>query len=363
MIRGPFLTLRHAGLSMALGVCLALSPASAADPRLAPPLVQLSATVPASAQERSFTGVISARVQSNLGFRVPGKVIARLVDQGQEVRAGQPLLRLDPKDLGLAAAARENSVAAARALAVQATADEARYRELLASGWATRQRYDQAKSAKDSALAQLAAAQAQSDLSRNEAEYATLIADADGVIVETLAEPGQVVQAGQTVIRLAQAGAREATVALPETLRPAIGSPATAKPFGSSQPPSPARLRQLSHAADPVSRTFEARYALEGAAAEAPLGATITLRIRSTDAADGMLAPLGALFDNGAATGVWVYDPSTETVSFRTVQVRRLLAESAVVEGLKPGEKVVALGAHLLRAGDKARVGAERAVQ
>ena len=360
MMSGASSSLRAAALCVAV---VAAFPAAAEDPRLAPPLVRLASAVPATAPERAFTGVISARVQSNLGFRVPGKVIARLVDQGQEVRAGQPLYRLDPKDLGLAAAARENSVAAARALAVQATADEARYRELLASGWATRQRYDQAKSAMDSALAQLAAAQAQSDLSRNEASYAVLTADADGVIVETLAEPGQVVSAGQTVIRLAQAGPREATVSLPETLRPAIGSLATAKPFGSDLPPSPARLRQLSNAADPISRTFEARYALEGAAAEAPLGATVTLRIRADAAAAGVLAPLGALFDNGAATGVWVFDPASATVSFRTVQVRRLTAENAAVEGLKPGEKVVALGAHLLRAGDKVRVGAERTVQ
>lgn len=361
MMSGATSLLRALALSVA--ALSAVSPAWAADPRLAPPLVQLSAAVPATPPERAFTGVISARVQSNLGFRVPGKVIARLVDQGQEVRAGQPLARLDPRDLSLAAAARDNGVAAARALAVQATADEARYRELLAAGWATRQRYDQAKSAMDSALAQLAAAQAQSDLSRNEAGYATLTADADGVIVETLAEPGQVVSAGQTVIRLAQAGPREATVALPETLRPSLGSLASAQPFGSRQPPSPARLRQLSQAADPISRTFEARYALEGEAATAPLGATVTLRIPVAEVAEGVLTPLGALFDNGSATGVWVYDPSSETVAFRTIQVRRLMAESAVVEGVKPGEKVVALGAHLLRPGEKVRVGSQRTIQ
>src|SRR5205814_8344032 len=110
--------------------------ATETDPRLGPQLVQITIAKPAQALERAFTGIISARVQSNLGFRVPGKVIERLVDVGQEVYAGQPLMRLDPKDLDLALTAKENAVAAARAAAVQARGDEVRYRELAAAGWA-----------------------------------------------------------------------------------------------------------------------------------------------------------------------------------------------------------------------------------
>jgi multidrug efflux pump subunit AcrA (membrane-fusion protein) len=117
------------------------------DPRQGSPLIRVSIVKPAGPSERAFTGIISARVQSNLGFRVPGKVVERLVDVGQEVRAGQPLMRLDPKDLDLALTAKENAVAAARALAAQAKADEARYRQLAADGWVSRQRYDQAKAA------------------------------------------------------------------------------------------------------------------------------------------------------------------------------------------------------------------------
>src|SRR6516164_6931510 len=179
------------------------------DPRQGSPLVQIAVAKPAGASERVFTGIISARVQSNLGFRVPGKVVERLVDVGQEVRAGQPLMRLDQKDLALALTAKENSVVAARALAAQARADEARYRQLTADGWVSRQRYDQAKAAADSAEAQLTA-----DVARNEAGYSRMLADADGTVVETLAEPGQVVAAGQTVVKLAHAGPREATVNL-----------------------------------------------------------------------------------------------------------------------------------------------------
>ena len=250
------------------------------DPRQGPQLVQLAIVKPAGASERAFTGVISARVQSNLGFRVPGKVIERLVDVGQNVRAGQPLMRLDQKDLELALSAKTSAVAAARAVAVQATADEARYRQLVTAGWSTRQKYEQARAALDSATAQLAAAEAQADVARNEAGYSLLLADADGTVVETLAEPGQVVAAGQTVVKLAHSGPREATVNLPEAMRPAdrISRRRPGCTVRSSMP-SPARLRQLSDAADPATRTYEARYVLDGEAARAPLGATVTLSV------------------------------------------------------------------------------------
>src|SRR5436190_3306964 len=269
------------------------------DPRQALQLVQIAVAKPAMAAERAFTGVISARVQSNLGFRVPGKVVERLADVGQEVYSGQPLMRLDPKDLDLALTARENAVAAARALAVQARDDEARYRQLATAGWASRQRYDQAKAAFDSAIAQLAAAEAQAGVARNEAEYSLLLADADGIIVETLAEPGQVVAGGQTVVKLAHAGAREATVNLPETVRPAIGSPALARVYGSASVPSPAHLRQLSDAADPSTRTYEARYVLDGEASLAPLGATVTVSVATGGTTEAVEVPLGALYDDG----------------------------------------------------------------
>src|SRR5215212_1580086 len=152
------------GFGSAAAISIRPVAAGGKDPRQGPQLVQLAIVKPAGASERAFTGIISARVQSNLGFRVPGKVIERLVDAGQDVRAGQPLMRLDQKDLALALTARENAVAAARALAAQARADEARYRQLTADGWVARQRYEQAKAAADSAEAQLAAAEAQADV-------------------------------------------------------------------------------------------------------------------------------------------------------------------------------------------------------
>jgi RND family efflux transporter MFP subunit len=330
--------------------------ATETDPRLGPQLVQIAIARPAQALERAFTGIISARVQSNLGFRVPGKVIERLVDVGQNVRAGQPLMRLDQKDLDLALTAAENAVAAAHALAVQAKADEARYRQLAADGWVARQKYDQVKAAFDSATAQLAAAQARADVARNEAGYSLLIADADGTVVDTLAEPGQVVAAGQPVVTLAHAGPREATVNLPEAVRPAIRSAALARVYGGTSAASPARLRQLSNAADPASRTYEARYVLEGDASRAPLGATVTVFVPNSSMTEGAEVPLGALYDDGKSSNVWIVDPQSSSVSLRAVQVRRLAEEAAIVSGVDVGERVVALGAHLLHEGQRVQI-------
>jgi RND family efflux transporter MFP subunit len=326
------------------------------DPRQGTQFVQIAVATPAVASKRTFTGIIAARVQSNLGFRVPGKVVERLVDVGQEVHAGQPLMRLDQKDLALAFAAKENAVAAARAAAIQASADEVRYRQLAADGWASRQKYEQVKAAFDTAAAQLAAAEAQADVARHEAGYSLLLADADGTVVETLAEPGQVVAAGQTVVKLAHAGPREALVNLPEAVRPAIGSAAQARVYGDASNPSPARLRQLSDAADAASRTYEARYVLGGEASLAPLGATVTVTLLIGETSDAVEVPLGALYDNGQSSGVWVVDPHSSSVSLRTVQVRGLAEETAVVSGVKSGERIVALGAHLLHQGERVRL-------
>jgi multidrug efflux pump subunit AcrA (membrane-fusion protein) len=117
---------------------LATQEASAvSDPRQEPPIVRLVTAAPVTGSERRFTGVIAARVQSNLGFRVAGKIVERLVNVGQEVKAGQPLMRIDETDLRLALTAKRNAVAAARASVVQADADERRYAKLVSNGWST----------------------------------------------------------------------------------------------------------------------------------------------------------------------------------------------------------------------------------
>jgi RND family efflux transporter MFP subunit len=328
------------------------------DPRQDPPIVKLAAPIRVSGFERGFTGIIGARVQSNLGFRVPGKIVERLVNVGQPVKAGQPVMRIDETDLRLALTAKRNAVIAARASAVQTQADEQRYGKLVGDGWVSRQRYEQAKAASDAAQAQLAAAEADARVAENEAGYSVLVADADGTVVETLGEPGQVVSAGQTVARLAQAGPREAVVALPETIRPVIGSVAKASLYGDAQRYT-AHLRQLSDSADPQTRTYEARYVLDGAAAAAPLGATVTIRLASQPSLPQVQVPLGAVLDDGVKTGVWVLDASTSTVHFRAVMLVRISSETAVISGVNVDDRVVSLGAHLLREGARVKSASE----
>jgi RND family efflux transporter MFP subunit len=329
------------------------------DPRREPPIVRLATAARVAGSERGFTGIIGARVQSNLGFRVPGKIVERLVNVGQQVKAGQPLMRIDETDLRLALTAKRNAVAAARASVVQADADERRYAKLVSDGWSSRQRYEQAKAALDTATAQLAAAEADARVAENEATYSIMVADVDGTVVETLSEPGQVVSAGQTVVRLAQAGPREAVVALPETIRPAIGSVAEASVYGSEGRRYTAHLRQLSDSADAQTRTYEARYVLDGAAAGAALGATVTIRLVNQASQPEVEVPLAAVLDNGRRTGVWVFDSATSTVDFRPVRLLRVTSETAVISGLSFGDPVVSLGAHLLQEGARVRTASE----
>jgi RND family efflux transporter MFP subunit len=329
------------------------------DPRQEAPIVRVVTPARVTGSERGFTGIIGARVQSDLGFRVAGKIVERLVNVGQQVKAGQPLMRIDGTDLRLALTAKRNAVAAARASVVQLDADERRYANLLNNGWVSRQRYEQARAASDTAEAQLAAAEAEARVAENEATYSVLVADADGTVVETLGEPGQVVSAGQTVVRLAQAGPREAVVALPETIRPAIGSVAEASVYGSNGRRFTAHLRQLSDSADARTRTYEARYVLDGEAAAAPLGATVTVRVASQASQPEVEVPLGAVFDDGRKTGVWVLDRATSTVRFRAVKLVRLSGETAVIFGLSSGDPIVSLGAHLLQEGARVRTASE----
>jgi len=331
---------------------------SVADPRTQAPLVRFTAVQAAGDGSRSFTGVVTARIQGDLGFRVSGKVLERLVDTGQTVKRGQPLMRLDPIDLGLQARAQQESVIAARARARQTADDEARYRTLVSAGAISASAYDQIKAAADTAKAQLSAAEAQADVARNASGYAVLVADADGVVVETLAEPGQVVSPGRPVVRLARAGQREAIVHLPETLRPAAGSTAQATLYGDASGAVAAKLRLLSDSADRTTRTFEARYVLEGALANAPIGSTVTLRIAegSTPAAS-LQVPIAALYDAGQGPGVWVIAGTPPTVTWRPVKVLGLSDDLARVAGeLRVGEQIVALGAHLLREGEAVRM-------
>ena len=328
---------------------------SESDPRTRARLVETLQVRAQSSVTNEYVGVVRARVESDLGFRVGGKISARLVNTGDAVRAGQPLMRLDANDLILSEAAQQSAVAAARAQSVRADADFARMQTLFAQGASSAQAFDLARATTSSAKATLSSAQAQLRVAENARSYAVLVADADGVIEDTLAEPGQVVTAGQTVIHLAHAGAREASVNLPENVRPAIQAPALARLYARNDPPSRASLRQLSQAADPATRTYEARFVLSGAAASAALGSTVAIRLQSSSATGGRVSvPLAAIYDPGNGPGVWGVTTGA-TVNFLPVRIVSLGDETATVTGLTEGQTVVALGAYELVQGQKVR--------
>lgn len=332
---------------------------AACSPKPAPPaapLVRVAIAAPASAgSDASFTGVVRARIESAPGFRVAGKISARLVDAGQIVRAGQPLMRLAAEDYDLATAAAQDRVRAAEAEVARTVADERRLRALVETGAVSTSAHDNIKAARDAAVANLAAARANAASVANSGSYATLRADADGIVTEILAEPGQVVAAGTPVLRLARAGAREALVAIPETRVAGLPRRALAQPFAGG-PAIPAHLREVAGAADPLTRAFLARYVLESRAPP-PLGTTVTISLGNPQAG-AVAVPLAAIVDQGRGPGVWQIGGDAR-VRFAPLRLLRLTEETALVpaSALPAGSRIVALGGHLLRAGQQVRIG------
>ena len=324
------------------------------------PVVRTVLVAPASTGGARFTGVVHARYESALGFRVSGKILERLVDPGDRVRKGQALLRLDATDFALALKTAHQAVEAARATAMQAASDEQRRRALVGKGWVTPQAYEQNKALADASAAQFQSALSQEKQAEDQVSYALLQADSDGVIMDVPSDPGQVVAAGQTVVRLAHDGPREAEVYLPEGNEQMAGDDARAALYAKPGEIVPAHLRELSAMADPATRTYRARYVLDGAGEQAPLGATVTLRLSRTAEDGGRFdIPVGALFDAGHGPSVWVIDPASSTVMAQPVAVAQMGEERATVtSGLVAGERIVALGAHLLKSGDKVEAAA-----
>ncbi len=331
-------------------------PVEAASPRLVRSFTVM--TIQGSGAE--YTGVIHARTESDLGFRVPGKIIEKLVKAGDHVKRGQALMRLDPTDLQLAATSARAAVEAARAQNKRALADERRLRELVAMKAVSVQEYDQAKSSADATSAQLNGAAAYSAQLENQVGYAVLRAEADGVIMGTPADVGQVVGAGTVVVRLAHDGPREAVVNLPEGEAKIAKSMAVANLYADPGQTFPATLRELSAMADPLTRTYQARYTLSGAGKNAPLGATVTVHLdqEETDGAEQQYEiPIGALYDGGAGTSVWVINSDTSTLSRQSVEIAKLGSETALIsKGLKLGEQILALGAHLVTEGEQVKI-------
>ena len=303
-------------------------------------------------ESNAVTGVVAARTESELGFRVAGEVIERRVDPGDRVKRDDVLLVLDVDDFELALRAARQRVRSADASVRQLQNDEKRYRQLADNGAISRQAHDQLVTELRVAEANLASARADAEQVENRRGYSTLTADADGVITDVLVDQGQVVAAGQVVARLAHSGAREAVINIPETQRALASSSAQAFQFGQPDTPIGATLRELSAVADPVTRTYRARYVLDTSAEPLAIGSTVSIRLQDSERAPRLRVPLGALLNQGHGTGVWVIDGDSR-VRFTPVEVERLGQEFAVLSAcLEDGQRVVALGAHLLHEGD-----------
>ncbi len=304
---------------------------------------------------REFVGVVRARHETDLGFRVAGKITDRIVNAGDRVRAGELIARLDPEDLRLQVASAEAEISAATSNFAQASSDEERFTSLKARGYAAVADYERKKSARDEAEGRLERARRSLELARNQLAYAELRANADGVITATLAEPGQVVAIGQAVVRFAQQGELEAAVALPETwLAEARLSKASVRLWSGPTRSFTARLRELSPQADPSTRTYAARFTIEQPDDSVALGMTAILTLTHPAPAVAKL-PLAAVLDRGTGPSVYVVD-KTGMLELRRVEVASFTGDAALLTaGVHAGERVVTLGVQKLGAGEKVR--------
>jgi len=322
---------------------------SSAPPTPEPPrAVQVAhiAHLPAEAGP-AFTGTLRARREADVAFRAGGRIAERLVDLGEEVRAGQPLFRLDDRDLQLALAAAEAEVASAEANATQAAAEAARSRQLLAAGHVARAFHEARDATARSAAQRLAAARAQRDLALNRLDYATLRAPGAGLVTAVMGEAGQVVAEGTPVLRLADPSEVEVLVQLPEDR---TGTALASIRFWARPDLAlPARLREVAASADPVLRTYAARFTLSEPPEWARLGmtATVTLGVQA-EAAPLARIPLGALHDRGEGPMVWRVGADGRVVA-ESVAVVALNAQTATIRAALPeGTPIVAMGAQLL---------------
>jgi RND family efflux transporter MFP subunit len=312
-------------------------------------------------QPRAFAGVVKARREADIAFRAGGRIAARLVDVGAVVVAGQDLARLDPADIALSVRSAEADLAAAEAEARRAVADAGRSRTLMAAGHVAAAFDDQRQATARSAEERVAAARAALNLARNRLDHTILRAPTDGVVTVVLAEAGQVMAEGQPVLRIADPAERELLVQVPEGALPGLAN-ATARAVLWARPGEPvaARLREVAPQADPVLRTYAARFSLPDAPPWAALGMTGTIRL-SAESEPVALLPASALHDRGQGPMVW----KVEGARLRAVpvEVARLGETQVALRGaLVEGDRVVALGPHLLDAGATVRVVQTRAL-
>ena len=309
----------------------------------------------------ALTGEIQSRRESNLGFRVGGKVIERLVDIGAKVAEGDLLARLDSQDQQNALKGAQSEAAAAQASIEQSRAQEERQRKLLTDGYTTRTQYDNAQRRYAQAQADLASAQAKLNAAQDTLSYTELRADRAGVITAKGAEPGQVVASGQMVVRLADPNEREAVFQVPGAgLRLEAGAAmptVEVRLVGDQNLVTEGTIREVSPGVDPVTRTYTVKVALADPPPAFLLGSAVVGRARLPAQAVINL-PSSALFQTAQGDpAVWVVDQPRNTVSLRPVSVLQYDTGTVTVSnGLKAGENVVIGGSQKLRPGQKVTI-------
>lgn len=352
-------TLRFHPASASATVVLVLLVGCARETPPAPPVPAVFVSTvrnDSGAASRLLSGTVRPRVESDLAFRTGGKVVARQVDIGQTVRAGQVLARLDPTDMQLGVDAAAEQARAADVDAAQAASDAARFKRLLADGSAGAADQERQQARADTAAARRTQAQRQLDLQRNRAGYAVLTAPFDGVVTALRFETGQNVAEGQTVLTLARPGELEVVVDVPEAVAPTLREyKASAQVVGLAGSVT-LKLRELAPAAAAQTRTFRARFAIVAPPAGLRMGSTAELRLAREGMQPSAELPLSALLQAGGPLGVWLTDEKTGALTRQPVQLMAQTTDTVRVAGLADGALVVSVGAQKLDAGLKVRV-------
>lgn len=335
---------------------LALFVAACGNGKTAPdpvrPVITQTVTPGAAASRDAYSGELRARHETELAFRVGGKLISRAVDAGTRVNRGQVLARLDPEDAKLAAHGAAAQLASAESDLALAKSELDRHADLLAKKFISQSAFDVKQNAFNASRARLEQARAQAAITTNQAGYTTLVADADGVVISVSAEPGQVVAAGQAVLKLAHAGEREVVVNAPEgqLARFKVGQDVALSLWADPSKHFPGRIREIAGGADPATRTYAVRVSAFSVPPTAQLGMTATVLFNPVADAKLVLLPLTAVANERTDPAVWVVDPKTSQVKLRRVAIGQFREDGVTItSGLSPGEVVVTAGVHKLK--------------
>lgn len=301
----------------------------------------------------TLTGEVQPRFRADLSFRVSGRVIARYVEVGTHVKAGEVLALLDPAEQEADVDAASAAVLAAESQLRLAKATFERQKALIASGFTTRTAYDQAQEGLRTAEGTLEAARAQLGTSKDALGYTALRAEADGVVTARNLEAGQVVQAAQPVFSLAQDGERDAVFDVYESifLGNADDRSVSLALVSDAGVTASGYVREVSPAVDAKSSTIRVKVAIKDPPAAMTLGSPVAGTVR-VKAERQIALPWRALMASGARPAVWTVDPATRTASLKPVTVGGYEAGEVLIKaGLEPGERIVVDGGKLLSVG------------